>query len=146
MELAAICHELNNWFDYARYIGIITIENGELSAPYLQDKQFFRIVGSVFNDGIYRYPAHHLQDETFDGAIWAMAVPPEVIALAAEIEAWKGKYQTIDSPSMSPFSSESFGGYSYTKASGASGNGSADSGSWQSQFKSRLDKWRKIRP
>jgi len=107
----------------------------------LQDGQYFRIVGSVFNDGVYQYPATGLTDETFDGAIWAMAIPSEVIALASDIEAWKEKYQSIDSPAMSPYNSESFGGYSYSKSSG----GSDDlSGTWQGAFADRLNHWRKI--
>ena len=48
--------------------------------------------------------------------------------------------------SMSPFTSESFGGYSYSKSSGSGGNGEAQALSWQRQFQSSLNKWRKIRP
>ena len=76
-----------------------------------------------------------------------MAVPPSVIALSAEIEAWQEKYGGVDSTAMSPYTSESFGGYSYSKSRGGSGNGSSDSGSgtWQSVYANRLNKWRKIR-
>ena len=45
----------------------------------------------------------------------------------------------------SPYASESFGGYAYTKAS--AGQGSADSGggiSWRTPFASELNKWRKL--
>ena len=38
----------------------------------------------------------------------------------------------------SPFASESFGGYSYTKITSASGI------SWQSQFRARLNRWKKL--
>ena len=93
--LTELCQELKNWFDASRHFGTFTIEDGELSVSFLQDGQYFRIVGSVFNDGVYKYepnltptqehPETHrpvLKDETFDGAIWALAVPPEVISLA----------------------------------------------------------------
>lgn len=144
--LSEICQELKNWFDLERHFGEFAIENGKLSVSFLQNGQYFRIVGSVFNDGVYEYPASGLYDEVFDGAIWAMAVPPEVIALAAEIEAWKDKYQSIDSPAMSPYNSESFGGYSYSKSGGTSaGQSTNPSGTWQGQFYSSLNKWRKIR-
>ena len=102
----------------------------------------------MFNDGIYQYnDTLELTDEEFDGAIWAMAIPSEVIALADDIESWKQKYQSIDSPAMSPYNSESFGGYSYSKGGGASSSGNVDlSGTWQGVFADRLNHWRKIRP
>ena len=103
---------------------------------FLQEGQYFRIVGSVFNDGVYQYPATSLTDEVFEGAVWAMAVPPTLIALSAEIKA----YNDSDAGKPSPFTSESFGGYSYTKATDANG---APIG-WQKAFASRLAKWRKL--
>ena len=153
--LEEICRELNNWFDTNpndgsknHYFGNFVIEDGaiDLSDTDIQPNQYFRIIGSVFNDGVYQYPATGLTDETFDGAVWAMAVPPSVIALSAEIEAWQDKYGGADSVAMSPFTSESFGGYSYSK-SGRSGSSGADAGAgtWQSAFANRLGKWRKIR-
>ena len=154
--LEEICRELNNWFDTNpndgtknHYFGTFVIEDGaiDLSETDIQPNQYFRIIGSVFNDGVYQYPATGLTDETFAGAVWAMAVPPSVIALSAEIEAWQEKYGGVDSTAMSPYTSESFGGYSYSKSRGGSGNGSSDSGSgtWQSVYANRLNKWRKIR-
>ena len=142
--LTELCQELKNWFDTERHFGLFTIENGELSVPFLQNGQFFRICGSVFNDGVHQYPATGLADETFDGAVWAMAIPPEVVALATEVAEWKEKYGSADSAAMSPFQSESFGGYSYSKGSGAGTAGSA-SVTWQGAFAGRLNLWRKIR-
>lgn len=144
--LSELCKEINNWFEQKKYFGEFVVEDGQLTGDFsLQENQYFRIVGSVFNDGVYQYPATDLTDETFDGAIWAMAIPSEVIALASDIEAWKNKYQSIDSPAMSPYNSESFGGYSYSKSSGGSTSGSVDlSGTWQGAFADRLNHWRKI--
>lgn len=148
--LTELCNELNNWFDKRRILGKFKIENGELvgMSEVLQNDQYFRIVGSVFNDGVYKYPAVNLEDEEFDGAVWAMAVPPSVIALAKEIEDWQAKYGGVDSQAMSPFQSESFGGYSYTKRSGSSSNSGANTklGTWQGAFAIKLNRWRKIRP
>ena len=139
--LSELCKELKNYFVQNKYFGEYKIENGTLIVPELQQDQYFRIVGSVFNDGVYQYPATELKDEVFDGAIWAMAIPAEVIALASEIDEWQQKYMTVDSTAMSPYNSESFGGYSYSKG------GDADNGAtWQSVFKSRLNLYRKIRP
>lgn len=154
--LDEICRELNNWFDTNpndgsknHYFGTFVIEDGaiDLSETDIQPNQYFRIVGSTFNDGVYKHPATKLTDEIFDGAVWAMSVPPAVIALSAEIEAWQAKYGGVDSYAMSPYTSESFGGYSYSKSNGGSGNGGADSnsGTWQGVYANRLNKWRKIR-
>ena len=157
MMLEELCRELNNWFDEdpmdgskRHYFGKIVIEDGEiiLNDNIVKQGQYFRVVGSVFNDGVYQYPASGLTDEEFYGAVWAMTVPPSVIALAADIEEWQNKYGSVDSVAMSPFTSESFGGYSYSKAGGgaSSGSGSGQAGMWQSAFSNRMSKWRKIRP
>ena len=153
-----ICRELNNWFDRKsdgtddRYFGTFVISDGaiDLSETDIMPNQYFRIVGSRFNDGVHKYEpevgAPTLTDETFSGAVWAMAVPPSVIALATEIEAWQAKYGTVDSPAMSPYTSESFGGYSYSKASRSGSNGAdAATGTWQGVFASKLNKYRKLR-
>lgn len=144
--LTELCKEINNWFEYAKFFGTFTIENNVITGSYsLQENQYFRIVGSVFNDGVYQFGDADLEDETFTGAIWAMAVPKDVIALAADIKDWSDKYLGVDSAAMSPFNSESFGGYSYSKSSGGSSSGNVDlSGTWQGVFADRLNHWRKI--
>ena len=152
MALSEICRELNNYFEYKqrlfghfKIVGSTLTYEGGVVADYLQDGQNYNLVGSVFNDGVHVFntstpnPKEFQKDEEFDGAIWAMAVPPEVVALSSEIDKWVEKNAEALS---SPYQSESFGGYSYTKASGgASGSGIT----WQSAFADRLNKWRKIR-
>lgn len=154
MMIDDICRELNNWFDETadgqrdRHLGAYEISGGEidLSDTGIKSGQYFRIVGSVFNDGIHQYPATDLTDESFDGAVWLLRIPEEIVSLADEVGAWQEKYGSADSPAMSPFASESFGGYSYSKASNGSNASSAGaSGTWQTQFASRLNKWRRIR-
>ena len=138
--LTELCAELRNYFEVpnGRHFGTFTISGGSIAPlDFLQEGQHFRIVGSVFNDGVYQYPATSLTDEVFEGAVWAMAVPPTLIALAAEIKA----YNDSDAGKPSPYASESFGGYSYTKFT--DGNG-VDGSRWQKAFASRLNKWRKL--
>ena len=145
--LTELCKEINNWFEYAKFFGRFTVTDGVITGSFsLQANQYFRIVGSVFNDGVYKFDDElELEDETFDGAIWAMAVPKEVIALATDIKEWSDKYLGVDSAAMSPFNSESFGGYSYSKSGGSSSSGNIDlSGTWQGAFADRLNHWRKI--
>lgn len=140
--LTELCQELRNWFDRERHSGTFTIEDGNLSVDFLRDGQYFRICGSVFSDGVHQYPATELPSETFTGAVWALAIPAPVLRLSEEIDAWREKYEAVDSAAMSPFNSESFGGYSYSK-SGAGENGSGGA-TWQTVFTSRLNAWRKI--
>ena len=136
--LTELCKELKNWFETDKVFGDFTIEDGTIDlSEFVQDGQYFRIVGSVFNDGVYEYPATDLKDETFDGAIWPMAVPPAVISLASEIGEWVGKYSEI---SMRPYTSENMPKYGYSKAAGSNGAGIT----WQDAFSKRLNQWRKI--
>ena len=68
--LTELCKEINNWFEYAKFFGTFTIENNVITGSYsLQENQYFRIVGSVFNDGAYKFDDDlELEDETFDGS------------------------------------------------------------------------------
>lgn len=154
MSVFEVCLEVKNFFlrDGADNIhsGTYTIVDGVI-APlnYLIVGQYFRIVGSVLNDGVYQYtgdPISDLKPETFKGSIWAMYVPPDFIKLCEEIDAWQTAYGTASSKNMSPFQSESIAGvYNYSKASGGSSSGGESSvQTWQSVYKSRLNKWRRL--
>lgn len=136
--LEQVLQHLNNWFlvPDGIHTGEFTVQDGGITLPFLQTGQYFRVVGSVFNDGLHQYPAEDMADETFTGAVWALAVPKAVITLSEEITAWNEKNGT-----PGPYTSESiFGQYSYTKATNASGAAVG----WQDVFKSRLNVWRRI--
>ena len=138
--LEQVLMHLNNWFLVPGGIheGTYTIEDGGITLPFLANDQYFRICGSVFNDGLHQYPASDLKSEAFEGTVWALAVPQAVVELAAEIEAWQKKNGDA---SVSPYQSESFGGYSYSKATDRASGGAV---TWQSAFRSRLNAWRKL--
>lgn len=136
--LEAILRHLNNYFIADVREGDYAVEGGNIALPFLADGQYFFVRDSIFNDGLHRYPAFDLVDEEFYGVIWCLAIPQAIINLADEIEAWQTKNAEILN---SPYTSESFGGYSYTKASGD--NGAAVS--WQSAFADRLTPYRKPR-
>lgn len=146
MGLTELCQELRNWFERDKFFGEFTIENGAIIVPdgSLQNGQFFRVIGSVFNDGVHKYGEEGLTDEVFEGAIWSMAVPPAVVELSERISAWYVQYgDTVSSPYQSM--SESFGDYSRSWSKAGSGQGNANSGpTWQSTFASELNRWRKI--
>ena len=138
--LEQILDFIHNYFIKEVYKGRFIISDGSINIDGIKIGQYFKIRGSALNDGIYKYPDDELTDEEFDGEVWLMAVPRSLVALGAEIEAWVDKY---GEQSASPFSSESFGGYSYTKATGDGSSGSGGS-TWQSVFGSRLNAYRKI--
>lgn len=147
--LTQLCKELRNWFETSKYFGTFFIENGEIDLSdlitdgSLHDGQYFRIIGSVFNDGVHKYSeteTENFKDEVFKGAIWCMAVPPAVIDLSERIQQWVTTYGESVS---SPYQSESFGGYSYSKASSGQGNANSTP-TWQSCFANEMNLWRKI--
>ena len=148
--LTILCEYLHNWFDEEcpKHIGTITIADGSITVRNsditLKVGQYFRIIGSVFNDGVHQFPAE-LTDEEFEGALWELKIPKEVVMLAEDIAAWQDKYGGINSPAMSPYNSESFAGYSYSKSTGvASANSNDSANGWQNAFRSRLNLWRKL--
>lgn len=58
--LEQVLTHIHNWFrvrDGANGIhpGKYIIQDGGIALPFLQDGQYFRICGSVFNDGLHRY-------------------------------------------------------------------------------------------
>lgn len=136
--LTEICQEVNNWFAPAedRHYGTFEIKGGKLDVDYLKVGQYFRVIGSVFNDGVWQYSLPEMTDEVFTGAIWAMSVPAAFIALDEEITA----YAQSDMAKISPYTSESFGGYSYSRATDSSGV----SVGWQTAFAKKLNKWRRL--
>lgn len=134
--LAEVLAHLHNWFTVADGIheGEYIISDGGLVLPFLSTGQYYRVVGSVFNDGVHKY-GDALTDETFTGEVWALAIPQTVISLVEDIKTWQEK---CGGEAASPYVSESFGGYSYTKGTAASGGVS-----WQTAFRGRLNTWRK---
>lgn len=139
--LTELCQELKNWFvtDDDIFIGTFTISDGDIMPSIdLQENQYYRIVGSVFNDGVHKNDDYEeLINETFEGAVWRMRIPNAVLKLADDIESWQAKNNDVLN---GPYQSESFGGYSYSKATSTTGKGY----SWKDAFGSRLNMWRKV--
>ena len=135
--LTEILAYLRNDFVVETHEDTFEIVGGVLPLGFLQKGQYFRIIGSVFNDGVYCYTEDlTLTDETFMGKVEALAIPPDLLMLADEIMA----YMQSDEAKPTALTSESFGGYSYTKATESSGAAA----SWQTVFAARLRRWRKI--
>lgn len=132
--LYQLMKECNNFFPHSWATGAFQIDNGEISLHML-DGQYYIIEGSVFNDGLHQYHYDALTDESFNGTVIMLAVPKAFVELANEIEEWVTK-----SGGVSAFQSESFGGYSYTRATGKNGGQIT----WKDAFADRLMVWRKI--
>lgn len=162
ITLTELCREVKNWFERSRYYSSFSVANGVIDLTELvmdgsiQDGQYFRIIGSVFNDGVHKYKepieqgeetitdetdADVLQDETFTGIVAPMAIPKDFIAMYEEINNWLNTYS---SEIEKPYQSESFGGYSYSLKGSLAGGSGEDSEPWKAQFRSRLNKWRKL--
>jgi hypothetical protein len=149
--LEEVCQTIRNWFvnfdngdvysgSYEISGGVITGQ-GTSDTPEITTGMYYRIVGSFKNDGVYLAGTDTPIDEQFNGQIWLMHPTAAFLALVTEIGAWQTLNGGADSTNMSPFNSESFGGYSYSKGGNASGGTAV---SWKSQFASRLNAWRKI--
>lgn len=142
--LTEVCTYLNNFFWEKKIRGTFHIKDGAIEVSALKDGQYFCISGSTFNNGVHLYPATDLKDEDFEGEVMAMAVPETVIALASDIEAWQAKYGTVNSTNMSPFTSESFSTYSYSKQVGGGAGGGSNT-TWMDAFRDRLNPYRRLR-
>ena len=144
--LTEICQFLRNWFERDKLTGQFVVSGGAITyangtALSLLEGQYYRIVGSVFNDGVHRYGDTLTDEPQFDGAVWSMAIPPDFLALVHDIESWA---ETNADAINSPYTSESFGGYSYTLRAANGSDGVTGGVTWQNQFKARLSQWRKI--
>ena len=145
--LEELLRELNNWFErdgggkpLPRLHGRFEVKGGAIELPegFLADGQFFRVMGSALNDGLHKWPAADMADETFEGHVHALAVPKAVQQLAEEIAEWREKNGKAE---LSPYQSESFGGYTYTLKGGGNGEGAP---TWRSAFAGRMRAWRKL--
>ena len=148
--LTEVCNNLKNWFCHEKNIGKIEISGGVLycnnNTIEIKENQYYRVIGSIFSDGIWKYDGEEIpQDETFEGAIWTLAIPAAFLAIIEEMKEWEELNGGAGSEMMSPFQSESFGGYSYSKSGGGSANGDSSAApSAFSVYSKRLNIWRKI--
>ncbi|MBQ0054676.1 MAG: hypothetical protein KBS54_00810 [Synergistaceae bacterium] len=132
----------------------LSIESGvcvsHIGIDELQSGSFVYIEGSHKNDGVRRIwftpeelEEHQeddallvepLEDEEFDSYVVMLKPPKAFLNLAREIKAFS------ETNKDSAYTSESFGGYSYSRATNKAGNLAG----WQDVFKARLNTWRKM--
>lgn len=140
--LNELCLELKNWFDRGQphKSGEIEIRNGALyTLCDLKPNQYFRIVGSTFNDGVYQFPTTSLTNEIFSGSVWGMAIPKDFLDLVEDIKKFNAKVEDMALVEKG-YASESFGVYSYSVSSSAP----AMMVEWQNCINRRLNCYRKL--
>lgn len=137
--LETVLNHLHNWFPVtgAARAGTFIIVSGKIKLDHVLEGQYYKIEGSVFNNGLHKYGDGDdvLTDETFTGRVIPLAIPKKVIKLAERIKTYCEKNPETDKIS------ESFGGYSYSR--GTDGKGSA-AGGWQTAFRGELNEWKKV--
>jgi len=135
MLLTIMKHLRNYFLTNVKEERSFTIQSGMISLSFVNSGQYVLIDGSNFNDGVYTYPMTNLTDETFYGSITVLNPPKEFLDLATEIQSYVTKHKGSEG-----YASESFGGYSYQKATNSAGL----TAGWSDVYKDRLDVWRKI--
>jgi hypothetical protein len=122
--LTRICRYLKNWFVVKTYLGNIAVSEGKIycngSEIEMQEGQRFALVRTHYVYGAYSY-GDEIEDYEFEGAVWIMDVPADVLDVAVRMTEWEAANGGVDSQAMSPYQSESFGGYSYAKGLNSKG-------------------------
>ena len=143
--LTEVTKEINNFFEDGYIDADFSIADDGTITPSagILPGQYICITGSTFHDGVFRVLDGKLQikqsgntdpAETFTGRVWTLHPPGSFLHICEMIEA----YQRASEKSVGPYTSESFGGYSYTKATTSTGG----IATWQEAFACQLAKWR----
>lgn len=138
-----ILRYLNNYFFRFKATGKFEIRGNKiigLKGEYFKG-QYLLIEGSLFNDGVIEVldcsnneiTIEKPYNEKFEGVIYSLAVPTQLRELKDKIEEFKLKNKNSDKVS------ESFEGYSYTKAAV---NG--EIATWKDVFKEELRPFRQM--
>lgn len=146
--LTTVCKHINNYFIHSYERGkFIISDNAILIKTKPIVGQYIRIYGSALNDGIYKVTEvenasggfsidlEDSSDEEFEGVICLLAIPKEFINLVGEISEFMEEEK--NDPSNPALTSESFGGYSYSRATASNGTAA----SWQEVFASKLSSY-----
>lgn len=136
MTVSELCDLTHNYFDSADDAINGTFELTPDFVPKgVVSGQYFRVIGSVFNDGVHKAGDADLAPETFTGMVQPMRVPPAFVALALTITEYD---KTV--PAGGKYTSQSFNGWSGTLATGA--DGLPVSG--VERYRKEINRWRKI--
>lgn len=130
VTIGQVMRHCRNYFVHERIDGDFVIANGRISDFDAGACQYIAIDGSAANNGVHGVD-DVLADESFTGRVWLLAPPSGFVALADEIAAYDAK-----APAGS-LQSESFGNYSYSR-------GSVATGGWSGVFGARLADYQRL--
>lgn len=156
--LTEVMRECRNWFEHTAENGTYDILDNTIVVKHRYVVgQYIRIVGSVLNDvvakitkvdviedDLYRITCVHiknnlsnnLKDETFTGSIYGLRIPFDFLEIVKEIEA----YQEIARKGDPTLVSESYRGYSYSRAVSRDGQ----LVNWKTLFMDRLKPFKRM--
>jgi hypothetical protein len=122
--LTNICQYLHNYFEYEKHFGLISIIGDVVFCDgeeiEMGEGQYFALFRERYAIGVYQ-KGDELTDKTFQGSVWLMDIPDAILKANQWAEQWMEKNGGVDSAASSPFQSESFGGYSYSKGNNSVG-------------------------
>lgn len=135
VSVAAVMRHINNYFQVGSISGMIVISgNAIVPAP---ESPWCYVSGSWLHDGVWQVLGGKLQsmpgdlpDEEFDGRVWLLKPPADFLTLCEEIS------QYDDKNPVGAYTSEKFGGYSYTRA--------GEVKSWMTAFAEKLWPYRRM--
>ncbi len=145
--MLSVMREVKNFFEISSETGGFSLAGGKIA---LKDKykagQYILLSGSLLANGVYKIAADEngvytlegaAVDEDWSGIVFGLAVPPDFVALCAEIKAFN------DNPANAPsaITGETVKGhYTWSKATGANGTPAG----WREVFRTRLQPFRKM--
>ena len=143
MTIEAVMAECHNFFEdgYADAEFTVTANGTLTPAVGVLDNQYVCIRGSTFHDGVWQMVSGKLtrsEDddfpaESFTGRLWYLHPPGAFLDIVESITAFDQKTP------VTGLQSESFGGYTYTRASGSQG-----ALRWQEAYSSMLMPYRRM--
>lgn len=138
--MGAVLAHLHNRFGGTPVHGTFTATAGSISGSglSLSPNQYYWVDGSTFNDGLHQCGTADLVAEAFEGTVTPCRIPSDLSALVDEIEQWCSEHGGAAADGLQ---SESFGGYSYTRATDPRTGAPM---TWQGAYRSQLNQWRKL--
>lgn len=138
MDLLAaqdVIERINADFTRYREYGDFTVSGGSLVGVEVPDGAYFWVSGSTLNDGLHVAPDSGMEDESFTGEVDVLAIPKTFQRVVENMSDWVKKHPSTG------YSSESFGGYSYSMPSNSKTGMAADV---FDVFRTSLNRWRRL--
>lgn len=143
--LEMVMNEVKNHFVSAVADGEFTIRDGVLLFPGDAPGCGYMALAGAQNSGVWEAQAADggmqlsrdgvlCESETFCGSVFCLRPPRSFFALVEQIDEW------IEHNPVGAFVSESFGGYTYNRATGTAGLPAT----WQQTFQARLAPYRRM--